>query len=88
MRDKFLLRYTRRFLSTLTLTLLSIYAVSQEVDLDNTMTVDELVEQVLLGNGVSVSNITFNGAPGDQVNVQIGRFFGTSNLVEFPEAVM
>lgn len=61
---------------------------SAQVDVDLTMTVEELVQEVLLGNGVSVSNITFNGQPADQVNVQIGRYFGTSELIEFPEAIM
>jgi|GEM_PF-447748 len=61
---------------------------SAQVEVDLTMTVEELVQEVLLGNGVSVSNVTFNGDPADQVNVQIGRYFGTSDFIEFPEAIM
>lgn len=63
-------------------------SLNAQVDVDMTMTVEELVQNVLLGNGVSVSNITFNGAPADQVNVQIGRFHGTSQVVEFPEGLV
>jgi len=64
------------------------FSLKAQVDMDNTMTVEELVQNVLLGNGVSVSNITFNGQPGDQVNIQAARFFGTSEHVEFPEALV
>ncbi|MCZ4408628.1 choice-of-anchor L domain-containing protein [Cryomorphaceae bacterium 1068] len=59
-----------------------------QIEMDNTMTVEELVQNVLLGNGVSVTNITFNGQPADQINVQAARFSGNSALVEFPEALV
>ncbi len=59
-----------------------------QIDMDNTMTVEELVQNVLLGNGVSVSNVTFNGQPADQINVQAARFSGNSALVEFSEALV
>lgn len=58
-----------------------------QVAIDTSMTPTELVQQVLLGNGVSVSNITFNGASGDDFNGQIGRFTGGSDVIEFPEAI-
>jgi gliding motility-associated-like protein len=59
-----------------------------QIAIDTSMTPTELVQQVLLGNGVSVSNITFNGVSGDELNGQIGRFTGGSNVIEFPEAVV
>jgi gliding motility-associated-like protein len=63
-------------------------AFGQTIEMDGTMTVEELVQNVLLGNGVSVSNITFNGQPADQINVQAARFTGGSTLVEFSEALV
>jgi len=41
---------------------------------DNTNTVEWYVQNVLLGEGVTVSNVTFNGAPANQINVQCGQF--------------
>lgn len=41
---------------------------------DGTMTPEQLVQNVLLGGGVSISNITFNGVPMAAVNEQIGSF--------------
>ena len=38
------------------------------------MTPDQLVQNVLLGGGVSISNITFNGVPLAAVNEQLGSF--------------
>jgi gliding motility-associated-like protein len=64
------------------------YNVQGQVNVDVNMTVEQLVQEVLLGGGVSVSNITFNGLPADQQYVQIGKFTGGSELVEFPEALV
>lgn len=43
-----------------------------------TATVQDLVQNVLLGGGVTVSNITFNGLPAGASNIQIGSFDGTA----------
>ncbi|MGB6034793.1 MAG: choice-of-anchor L domain-containing protein, partial [Cryomorphaceae bacterium] len=67
---------------------LAVLPATAQIEMDNTMTVEELVTEVLLGNGVSVTNITFNGQPADQVNIQAARFSGNSALVEFSEAVV
>ncbi len=48
-----------------------------QIVIDNSLTVADYVQNVLIGQGVAVSNITFNGQPGDQVNIQIGSFDGT-----------
>lgn len=42
--------------------------------LDNSQTVEYYVQNVLLGEGVTASNITFNGIPGNTVSVQVGSF--------------
>jgi gliding motility-associated-like protein len=42
--------------------------------LDNTMTVEEYVQDVLLGEGVVASNITFNGGPANINVLQVGSF--------------
>lgn len=47
----------------------------------NTLTIQQYVQDVLLGQNVSVSNITFNGGNAAVNNVQVGEFEGTnSNL--------
>jgi hypothetical protein len=53
---------------------LSTIVVSGQLDLDETLTVEELVNEVLLGDGVNAFNITYNGEPGDQVELQAGSF--------------
>ncbi|MCB0792947.1 MAG: choice-of-anchor L domain-containing protein [Flavobacteriales bacterium] len=55
---------------------------------DNTITVADLVENVLLGGGVTVSNITFNGQPANQANIQIGSFDGTNCNVGMNNGIM
>lgn len=49
-------------------------SVSAQLVVDNTLTVEEYVQNILLGQGVTVSNITFNGQPGSTVTVQVGSF--------------
>ncbi|MCH2215823.1 MAG: gliding motility-associated C-terminal domain-containing protein [Flavobacteriales bacterium] len=51
----------------------ALFANAQLV-VDNTITVEELVNNVLLGDGVEATNITFNGQDASTVNVQIGFF--------------
>ena len=55
------------------LTLLSGSAFSQLVTTSN-LTVEQYVQQVLLGQNVSVSNITFNGGSANVVSASVGGF--------------
>jgi gliding motility-associated-like protein len=59
-----------------------------QVQVDMTMTPNQLVQDVLLGTGVSVSNITFNGLPGNTTNIQIGKYIGPSNFIDFTEGII
>lgn len=47
----------------------------------NTQTPAQLVQNVLLGGGVTASNFTFNGLPANTINPQAGEFDGTSSNV-------
>lgn len=80
----------KKFLpASLVLFLLSVYVpVSAQIQIDTTLTPQELVENVLLGNGVSVSNITFNGQPGTILNNQAGKYIGPSSFIDFPAGVL
>lgn len=47
----------------------------------NTQTPQDLVQNVLLGAGITATNVTFNGGPGNLINDQIAEFNGVgSNL--------
>ncbi len=59
-----------------------------QVIIDQTMTPEELVQDILLGEGIQVFNVTFNGFIGDQVNNQIGRYEGPSDFVDFDEGIV
>ncbi len=52
----------------------SISASAQLVINNTTQTPDQLVRSVLLGSGVSVSNVMFNGVPANTVSNQVGSF--------------
>lgn len=59
-----------------------------QVTVDQTMTPEELVQQVLLGEGITAMNVTFNGAPGNVLNNQIGRYNGPSDFVDFDDGIV
>ncbi len=69
---------------------LSLYCapVFAQVTIDQTLTPEELVQQVLLGDGIVVSNVTFNGLAGDILNNQIGLYNGPSAFVDFDEGII
>ncbi|HKL02271.1 MAG TPA: choice-of-anchor L domain-containing protein [Cryomorphaceae bacterium] len=73
---------------TIVFSLLFPFCTQAQIEVDTTLTPTELVETVLLGNGVSVSNITFNGQAGTILNSQIARMSGESDFVDFPESVV
>ena len=51
--------------------------------IDNTMTPAQLVQNVLLGSGITVTNVTFTGA-----DVQIAYFDGTNTNLGFGEGIL
>lgn len=55
-----------------------------DVQVDDTQTPEELVQNVLLGAGVAVFNIEVTGnIPANEVNQQFGEYIGPSNVVDF-----
>lgn len=55
---------------------------------NTTFTPVQLVQNTLLGPGVTASNITFNGAPGNTVTNMMGEFNGTASNVGIPFGVL
>jgi large repetitive protein len=55
--------------------------LTAQLSVQSNQTVEDYVENQLLGVGVTASNITFNGAPGDQVNLQFGYFQSNGSYI-------
>lgn len=62
--------------------------VTAQVSIDQTLTPLQLVEDVLLGEGIEVSNVTFNGIDGNTLNNQIARYNGPSNFIGFDDGIV
>ncbi|MGB6036834.1 MAG: choice-of-anchor L domain-containing protein [Cryomorphaceae bacterium] len=79
------LKITILFLFTVT-----VADLSAQVDIIDTLTATELVNDFLLGEGVEAvpGSITFNGTQGDSVYIQIGLYRGADDLIEFDEGVV
>ena len=60
-----------------------------QVVVDNTsMTVEQYLQNVLLGGGVSISNVTLNGGPANVSNEQVGSFTDVNSSSGFPAGVI
>ena len=81
------LRSTCTFILSATFIGSSIQAAGQ-LTVDNTNTPVELVEQILVGQGVAVSNVTFNGMPAAGINDQIGSFNGSSSALGLNSGIL
>ncbi len=72
-----------------TLSLALVPALSSgQIVLNSTITPQQAVENILLGSGVTVSNITFNGQPGTILNEQIGGFDATNTFLGIDQGVV
>ncbi len=63
----------------LALSLLLAGPIKAQLAVANNLNPTDLVNNVLVGQGVTVSNVTFNGQPANTINDQIGSFIGTSS---------
>lgn len=63
-------------------------SLSAQIVLDGSLTPQQLVEEVLLGEGVTVSNITFNGVAGNIANEQIGAFYGANSVLTLDSGIV
>ena len=64
--------------------LLLSFTSSGQIIVQNTMTPDQLVQNVLLGFGVTASNITVNGSPANSLITQGNATFFDDNGTTFP----
>lgn len=64
------------------------FTAQAQLTVNDTFTAEQLVNEFLLGQGVTASNVTFNGQPGDEVYIQTGLFLGGSGVIEFDSALV
>ena len=75
------------FIISISLIIIPLKGFSQLV-VQNAMTVEDLVTDILVGQGVAVSNITVNGLPGNQMVVQAGYFNSENSNIGIAEGFM
>ena len=66
------------------LMLMTTYVGFSQVSTDNSNTVEHYVQNVLLGAGITVSNITFNGGNANVVNNSVGEFTDPTSTIGLP----
>jgi len=67
--------------------LLSLSGFSQ-VEVSNSQSVSYLVQEVFQGQGVSVTNITFNGLSADSISDQVGAFSSNGGYLEIENGIV
>ena len=56
--------------------------------LSGNLSPEQVVQNTLLGPGVTVSNVTFNGLPATSPNVQVGRFDGADCVLQLDSGLL
>ena len=54
----------------------------------NTMTVEQYIQNVLLGGGVTISNVEFNGGSAATNNSQVGSFIDANSNIGLPSGLI
>ena len=65
-----------------------IFSVNAQVSVDTTMTIEDLVNDVLLGEGTTATNITYNGFAADVSDLAIGMFSAENSPFPISEGVV
>ena len=68
--------------------LCSFASLHAQIVLSNAQTPAALVQSVLLGPGVTVSNITFNGVPANTITEQVGSFNGVNTTLGMAQGLI
>ncbi len=63
------------------ISLLSIDQLKAQLEVNNTITVNDLVNDYLVGDNVQLFNILLNGVPGDQAYTNLGSFNSTNSNI-------
>ena len=64
------------------------FSKAQLVVNNTTMTPEQLVQNILGGPGVTISNVVFNGVPATTVSQQVGEFNGTASNIGLANGVI
>lgn len=59
-----------------------------QLTVQNTLTPNQLVQNVLVGGGVQIFNITFNGQPGNTITPQAGTFNGVNSNIGINNGIL
>jgi gliding motility-associated-like protein len=70
----------KKYLFIIVLSLI-VSVANAQLQVSNILTPAQLVQNMLAGQGVQISNVQFNGAPGNTINEQIGKFIGTASNI-------
>lgn len=61
--------------------LLPFFCVCQLIIDNNNLSIDQYIQNILIGDGVSISNVTFNAGPASILSEQLGSFEDNNSLV-------
>jgi gliding motility-associated-like protein len=73
---------------TFVLSILFYSSFYSQVLVNNNLTVEDYIQNVLVGQGVSVTNIQFNGGPANIVNEQVGEFNDATSSIGLPTGLI
>lgn len=78
----------KKLIISLSILLGLVSVATAQLTVQNTQTPAQLVQNVLVGGGVQVFNVTFNGLPGNTISPQAGTFNGTNSNIGINSGIL
>lgn len=82
--NRFFLYHFALFVASLSLT----GSAQAQLTVENTQSPNDLVNNILVGQGVTVSNVMFNGVPANSMNEQVGAFNGLNSNIGLSNGIV
>ena len=64
------------------------FGANAQLAVDNTLTVEQYIQNVLLGGGVTIQNVEFNGGPANVQNEQVGELTDPGSNMGFTNGLI
>ena len=78
----------KKFLITAVFSCVLVLGLKAQLVVDNTITVNDLVNEHLVGENVDIFNILINGVPGDQAYTNAGLFNSTNSNIPIEDGIV
>lgn len=78
----------KNFITSIVMLSICAFGANAQLAVDNTLTVEQYIQNVLLGGGVTIQNVEFNGGPANVQNEQVGELTDPGSNMGFTNGLI